>query len=360
MDYKNLIYTLEEKENGYYACSRGRYFRINEKTFHVLKSFSEGTSVDELAADYRIEKDEIEKILFLLDSEQLKQGNVSKLLTFIPSAVNNIMGKFLSFTGNIKCLAATVLIFVLFTIYYLFEHDFRFIYADMGFVDYLVAVFVVVLIHEYGHITMAYKLGLKDLNIYVGFYLIFPILYSKISELVTFKFKNRLIVDFGGIYFQMITLVISYLFYFFYGHEFVQLFIMVNMFIMLINIIPFSFTDGYWLYSDLFQIENLNSKATKFIGNVINLKFNEKQPFSIMFYAVFRNLVFAVIMIYVVCFLLKQLQYIDDTFYGLKESNWSIFSIFRCFMLLLPFVLFTIYLIRKIHYGITKYYKRIS
>ncbi|MDR1552693.1 MAG: hypothetical protein LBS69_04425 [Prevotellaceae bacterium] len=360
MIFNDIVFTLEIKENGYYAFSEGRYYKVNKNTFNILRSFKDGKPVDQIAADYSIDKSEIEKILSVLAKKQPNNGKITKMFVLIPAVVNNFIGRLFQFFGKTGLLAVIAVLFVLSVSFHLFNGGFKLLYDNLGLIDYLVILCVVIMIHEYGHIAMAYKRGLKNLNIYAGFYMIFPIFYSKMDELVTFNFRNRLLVNFGGIYFQMIAVVISYACYFYYGHEMIQLFITINLAIILINIIPFSFTDGYWLYSDLVKVDNLNNKATKLISNAIRMNFNEKQPFSIVLYAIFRTFVSFGLMVYVIYFLFERSQYLEDTFYQLKESNWNIIAIFRSIFLLFPFILFILYLVKKIRYGLALYTGRNS
>jgi putative peptide zinc metalloprotease protein len=215
------------------------------------------------------------------------------------------------------------------------------------------------MIHEYGHIVAAYYRNMKDLNIYAGFFIIFPTFFTKINDLVTKKFKQRLIVDFGGIYFQIISFIIVYLLCHIYKSDYLELFLSVNLIIISINIIPFYFTDGYWLYSDIFEIENLNVKSSAVLKGILTFNFTNEnfKKSTILIYTVFKSILFVAIMIYVIRFLYYQSFYLGDTFYQIKESHGSIIVILRCFLLLLPYILFVLFIFNKLYYGYRKNFR---
>lgn len=347
---------LEKTENGYFAIASERYFKINEVTYEILQAKISGRPTDEISKEFEIKSDEIEQIWDKLNSKQVKKKKISKLFLIIPSVINNSIGRLLAFLCQKYIFIMFILGFCATLCHYLFFNNFKLLYANLGIIDYLIVLFITVIIHEYGHIVTSYYRGLKNLSIYLGFFIIFPILYTKISDLVTKKFNDRLLVDFGGVYFQLIFFAILYLTGLFYQSDYIQLFLIIDLFIIIINVIPFYFTDGYWLYADIFKIENLNAKSALLFKELLHWRFNDgnfKKP-AILFYMIFKIIIFGAIIAYVAVFLYSQSFYIGDTFYQIKESNGGIIVILRCLLVLLPYILLSLFIFNKIYSG----YKR--
>jgi putative peptide zinc metalloprotease protein len=353
--------SLEKTENGYFAISNERFFKINELTYKILQLKISGETTNDISKEFGVSSDEIDKVLTVFDSKS-KINKISKLCLFIPSTINNIIGRSLVFICHKYLIIIFLIGFLLASIHFFMYNNFSLLYANVGIIEYLIALFAVVILHEYGHIVTAYYRHLTNLNIYVGFFLIFPTLYVNINDLVTKKFKNRLLVDFGGIYFQIVSFLIVYVLDIFFNSDYIKLFLSINFFVMIVNIIPFYFTDGYWLYADFFEVENLNKKSSALLKKTFCFDFkNEhiKHP-VVRFYAIFKLLIFTILAFYITTFLYSQSFYIEDTYYQVIESKGNISTIFRFIFLLFPFVLISILIFKKIHYGITKYIGRNS
>jgi putative peptide zinc metalloprotease protein len=349
---------LEKTENGFFALNNGRYFKVNEVTYQILQAKINGKPTEMISNEFGISIDEIEKIWNILNSKQVTDDKISKLILLIPSTINNFVGKTFKFICNKYIFLVVSLFFIITLAYYFMFDDFKLLYANIGIIDYLIALFLTIIIHEYGHIVTAYYRNIKNLNIYLGFFIIFPTFYTKMNDLVTKSFRQRLLVNFGGIYFQMTSFVVFYIIFLFYNSEFIQLFLSIDLIIILINIIPFYFTDGYWLYADFFEIENLNAKSSTLLSNFFRLNFkdaNRSRP--LLLYTIFKSFVSIFIFGYILFFLYNQSYYIGDTLSQIKESNGSIMVILRCFLLLFPYILFGLYIIKKIYYGYKRHYK---
>jgi putative peptide zinc metalloprotease protein len=120
----------------------------------------------------------------------------------------------------------------------------------------------IAIIHEIGHASASHKYGIKAKEIGFGFYLFFPVLYTNVSEIWLLKKYKRILVNIGGIYFQ---LIINGLLLFLYksdiSNNLVCSLFVTNSILILYSLNPFMRNDGYWIYSDLFDIPNLAATA---------------------------------------------------------------------------------------------------
>ena len=132
----------------------------------------------------------------------------------------------------------------------------------------------ILLIHELGHAAAGYRFGIKPKEIGAGLYLIFPVLYTDVTEVWRLGVQKRTIVNLGGIYFQLLInlLLIGYLMTHFgdFGQiNTTRYLIQLNVATIIINAIPFLKFDGYWLYSDLFSLPNLRRQSALYLRNII-------------------------------------------------------------------------------------------
>jgi putative peptide zinc metalloprotease protein len=125
---------------------------------------------------------------------------------------------------------------------------------------------LIILVHEIGHASASYSFGVRPKEIGFGFYFVFPVFYTNVTDIWALKKEERNTVNIAGIYFQLLINVI--LIVFFYLHIFKVLvftLILANTISVITSLIPFFRYDGYWLFSDYFDIPNLQNKARQFI-----------------------------------------------------------------------------------------------
>jgi putative peptide zinc metalloprotease protein len=131
----------------------------------------------------------------------------------------------------------------------------------------------ILLIHELGHAAAGYRFGIKPKEIGAGLYLIFPVLYTDVTEVWRLGKLKRTIVNLGGIYFQLLInlILIGYLVSHFgdFGQiNTTRYLIQLNVATIIINAIPFLKFDGYWIYSDLFSLPNLRRQSVLYVRNL--------------------------------------------------------------------------------------------
>jgi putative peptide zinc metalloprotease protein len=141
---------------------------------------------------------------------------------------------------------------------------------------YLLAFELGSLFHEIGHASACRRYGASPGGIGFGFYLFLPVLFSDVSDVWRLKPKERVIVNIGGIYFEMILASLMLIAYYI-SNDFALLVIPCALIInTLWNLNPFVKYDGYWILSDALGIPNLHKNANKtfvlFIKNLVNRK----------------------------------------------------------------------------------------
>jgi putative peptide zinc metalloprotease protein len=149
--------------------------------------------------------------------------------------------------------------------------------ASVYLIGYLVTL-LSVLFHEFGHLSACRYFDCPHGEIRLGLYLVFPVFYADVSPAWRLERKARVVVDLGGMYFQLlVTLPVSLLFHLTREPVWLLLFLELDAMI-LFSLNPFLRFDGYWLCSDLLGIPNLRSRSRLLMKTLWSRLFKRPSP----------------------------------------------------------------------------------
>lgn len=237
--------------------------KIIESESHTVEK------VRDLIANYCVEK----KILVLpgeVDAyQQTAKRNVLKLRVPLigASKVNSCAKSFRLFYNPV--LLILLLVGSVGGIATLFSHSATEIFSSIltvNLIEVLVFIFIMVaglLFHEFGHASAAYLYGCRNIEIGAGWYLIFLVFYADLSEAWSLNRKQRVVVDIGGMYFQIVFIGLLSLIAINYPNPVLYCSIAALCISLLWNLNPFFRMDGYWIVSDLLGVENLRERTSK-------------------------------------------------------------------------------------------------
>ena len=124
---------------------------------------------------------------------------------------------------------------------------------------------IVILIHEFGHAAAQLRFGLPAGAIGFQLYHYLPSFFANASASWRVRPRSRIVVDMGGIYFQLI--ITSFLYLIYSKTQFLPLMIAIltsdGLCVIAIN--PFLRFDGYWLLSDALAVPNLQKRSTELL-----------------------------------------------------------------------------------------------
>jgi putative peptide zinc metalloprotease protein len=149
---------------------------------------------------------------------------------------------------------------------------------------YYPAAVLILFLHELGHAASAHLFKAPPKSIGFGFYFIFPVLYTDVTETWKINRLKRTIVNLGGIFFQL--LINIGLFYWMsqtQNPETIKVLtslIVINTVTLFINFNPFFRFDGYWIYSDLFKLTNLRQQSNAYFTLLLSRLF-PRWPFRL-------------------------------------------------------------------------------
>jgi putative peptide zinc metalloprotease protein len=312
-----------------------RYFEVNEAVVQLielyrnsnsfneiaskLSSLREGSSYneDDIASLYSkyinpiIETDKKKKEKFFLWEKEL-----------IPSQIVDFFSQILRvlfFPAVIKILIVAAILTEIF-----FFYNNAVIFSVQVADAYIIVVVLLLylcssFLHELGHATACKYFGANHGGIGIGLYLNFPVFYTDVSEVWTLSRKQRMLVNFAGIYFQLISLIPLFLIFFITKSEVIKFFIFTLNFNFVITLNPFFRFDGYWIMSDLLGVPNLRTRSKDFFSFVLK-KLKRKKVDKKPFFLTIKNtekVTFIIYSLIVNLFFLYYFAYILPRFLGM-------------------------------------------
>lgn len=143
-----------------------------------------------------------------------------------------------------------------------------------SFSGVLVLCLISILFHEFGHAAAVSRYGGTPGSIGFALYLLIPSFYADVSEIWRFSRKRRMVVDLGGVYFQLLVFAV----FTFLGvataapEYFIACHLIDLMVLLTLN--PIFQFDGYWLLVDYMALPKLYLLALNYI------KYSVKNLFS--------------------------------------------------------------------------------
>jgi len=213
--------------------------------------------------------------------------------------------------------------------------------------------------HEFGHSSAICHYGKNAGKIGFGLLLFAPIMFSDVSECWRLTKHKRIIVDLGGIYFQIIFANICLLIYLVLSVPDFLYATLFSLSIGLINLNPFIKMDGYWLLSDILDVKNLKSKAvieTKLFFKQLFIKdIADKRTYNyfLIIYCVLNSafaVLFFLFMMVLEFRLLKELpNNISGLFDCIHNNQYSDITLQTIESIILPIIVLSIFFLASIH-----------
>ena len=118
-------------------------------------------------------------------------------------------------------------------------------------------------LHELGHLSACKYFGANHGGLGVGMYLHIPVLYADVSAIWLLKRQERMMVNFGGVYVQIICASIFAILDVHYFHGVIAVAVLYNYLAIIANMNPLFKFDGYWIFSDWLGVPNLRALSVK-------------------------------------------------------------------------------------------------
>ncbi|MGG8495342.1 M50 family metallopeptidase [Tenacibaculum sp. TC6] len=153
------------------------------------------------------------------------------------------------------------------------------IYANLSSINPLFVggvLAITIFMHEFGHAAACKRYGGNHGDIGFGFYLLTPVMFADVSDVWRLKRSERIIVNLGGLFMQILVAAFFGVMYFIYPKiEFLALMYILGIMSVAFNLNPFFRTDGYWVLSDITGISNLRGNSTNKLIELFNSVFGK-------------------------------------------------------------------------------------
>ncbi|MBC7750032.1 MAG: hypothetical protein H7Z76_15920 [Methylotenera sp.] len=289
-----LAKVKESNADRYILQTDSKYFSINELLFEILSEYKTNSNYQNISSAVNkkfndsdltdkefIESsiDQVKKMIEIGKNDSLKKTYIHNKFNILKDDAGDKIYNFLAFLfkKNTFSLTFTFLFIASFAFFYIngigstkmLEHFQKSLTWSYLLLYYLLF-FGIIFFHEIGHATASYSFGAKPKEIGFGLYFIFPVMYTNTTNAWKLDKMKRITVNLGGIYFQLIiNLGLILLYYFSHFKSFSLSLLIVNTISIMTSFNPFFRYDGYWIFSDYFDLQNLREKSNNFVQNII-------------------------------------------------------------------------------------------
>ena len=296
---ENDIY-LSTNGTVYIVTIANKTYRINMLFYKVLYGIKSGMSINEsirrVSTDTGVEYDLLfnKFNVFFKTVQQnkiknsyihykhiiIKEQSINRIATALTFFYSRYIFWILLFTCIIINITYYIKIHFAYSSFYTLETG---LFVFMGYIFSLI-------IHEIGHASATASIGKKVKEIGFGFYMIFPVFYTDVTSVWNMGKRERILVNIGGIYFQLLMNAIIIGLIFIYPQldciKALNGLVMSNLLVIIVSMTPFFRNDGYWILSDYFEIPNLLKKSDNALRYFFTKRMSEyknKQTVLILF-----------------------------------------------------------------------------
>ncbi len=133
----------------------------------------------------------------------------------------------------------------------------------------LAIVLVSAAFHEFGHVSACRYGGARPGKMGFGLYLVWPALYSTVTDSYRLSRRGRLRTDLGGVYFNAVFIAGMSVAYLYTGSPWVLVTIVLLHFETAMQFLPVIRMDGYYILSDLIGVPDLFSRLGPVLKSMI-------------------------------------------------------------------------------------------
>ncbi len=273
----------------YVLCIGTKRFEISEGIYQLIKLIDGKKTLSEIASAYSAVKNktysakDVDAIIqsflkpygilentTLDDDAQTSHSYFYFQYPLIRKHVVQAVSNVFKFFYHPKFLTFFILFSFVFFLYFYFGvfQVADFALYDISFGDTILILMtfgVLGVFHEFGHSSACAYYGASPGEIGIGLYLRFPVLYSDVTDTWRLPRTQRAMVDFGGIYFQLIFVPILFILYLTTSSSVFLYAILLNYGSALLNLNPIFRFDGYWLFSDIAGVPNLRKRSLEIL-----------------------------------------------------------------------------------------------
>lgn len=299
-------YNLSTDGANYIVTVAHKAYRINEPFYQVLCYTKAGWSleyaINKVSTDKNIDVEVLTSKFNVftntIKSKSKGEGYIHFKQVIFKGHLTNLISAQLAWLFSTPTLIVLFLTCSMLNLFYFIDNGNTIRYQVQHNILFDIVVFIFYLlslvIHEFGHAAGTKAVGQRAKEIGFGFYLIFPVFYTDVTSVWNLRKRDRIIVNIGGVYFQMIVNSIAIIYVLVFPHsiasECMRSLIFSNFLVIVISMTPFFRNDGYWILSDYWGIPNLLKKSDECLVKVFrNIKREEKEQRRLVLFGISNN-----------------------------------------------------------------------
>ena len=327
--YNEIIvseFSTSSVKQKYIASYNGRRFEINESVFILIDILKNSVVLSEVTTKYyektgvSYTEDQIKEIInkYIYPIINVTSKKISKSFIFsreiVSAKVLDMISRPLKILFRKVVIISILVLFTACELYFFTNTSFELKFTMINFNSFiviLILLFISSFIHELGHASACKYLNINQDGIGVGLYLIFPVLYTNVSNIWNLSRNKRLLVNIAGVYFQFIFLIITIIIFIFTQNNLLKYLIHIININILVTLNPFFRFDGYWIVSDILGVPNLRDRSKELLVYSYNkifkrrmmkqpylLQINNKYRIALVIYTIIVNLFFMFFLFY--------------------------------------------------------------
>ncbi|PCN46030.1 hypothetical protein B9C88_00415 [Brevibacillus laterosporus] len=125
----------------------------------------------------------------------------------------------------------------------------------------LILLLLSILFHEFGHVVAAYRYSIRPRDIGIGLYMLVPVMFVDLSEAWKLPRRQRVVIDFSGIYFQLLMVSGLTIWYSLTAEREILIATQLILYSVVLNLNPILRYDGFWALNDAIGIYNVHTRA---------------------------------------------------------------------------------------------------
>lgn len=367
-----MEYTITKiKENNnerFILQSENKYFSINEMLFVILSEYKKDSNFNKISSNVNLQlkqKDltdsnfiensimEVRRMIEESNATKSKTEYIHNKISILKNSTGDKVYRVLSFLFQKKTFlilfsSLSVLTFLFFFFKGLgFSNSLEHLQSNITWINILffyLVFFLIIFLHEIGHASASYSFGAKPKEIGFGLYFIFPVMYTNTTSVWELDKFKRITVNLGGIYMQLIINAVLITVNYFFETKFTLSLIVLNTISIITSFNPFFRYDGYWIFSDFFNIQNLREKSTKFINKSIIkpsyvLHQIKNRNFALVIYSLSNLIFWGYVYYWISIYIFNNLKLLQTAIQTQKFFSFDLFQI----ILSILFILFGLY-----------------
>jgi putative peptide zinc metalloprotease protein len=280
---RQVLHTSNKKPTYLLVHPNGKYISVSFGAYHLLQQVASGVTFSALAENISQQSGDavteaevktayehiVDQIIKIRNSPEVDQFGFWLRFPLIPESLVAKIASWLSIAfspmvGGV-ILACTVFLFIAAG-----THQFSFDFMPGSFLAAYLLFLFSILCHEFGHASACARYNARPSEIGFTMYMTFPALYSNVTSAWQLKRQERIVVDLGGVFFQLVLGALYAAAYAVFGWEplkIATLFIIGSCLFALNPVLKF---DGYWVVADALGVTNLARQRNRIMRHFLN------------------------------------------------------------------------------------------